>query len=131
MYIDPKFNEPSGGNEQLLKFKFYHPYVNMLEVYGNTRGYGVFANDEKGGSLVVALSKYLRHAHNSNNNSKHNNMTFQQILNGMKRELHKNTNGLQTIEIHDTLLYDVKIFNKDGDQDSDAPGTYINQFLNA
>ena len=40
----------------------------------------------------------------------------------MKRDLHKTTNGLQTIEIHDTLLYDVIItFNK-GDDESGKNG---------
>ena len=127
LYKDPHFNEKR-GNKQLPKFKFYHPYVNMLEVYGNTRGYSVAGNDKKGGSLITVLSEYLSHAYNSD-------MTFQQILNGMKRELHKNTGGNQTIEIHDTLLYDVK-FNKGHDQVSHAAdiapnsnGTYVNQFF--
>ena len=132
-YRDLNFNESRGGNEKLPKFEYYHPYVNMLEVYGNTRGYNVVGNDEKGGSLVLVLSKYLSHAHrssnnNNNNNSKYSDMTFQQILHGMKRELHKKTHGLQTIEIHDTLLYDVK-FNKDYDHASHPGGTYVNQFL--
>ena len=117
LYKDPKFNETRGGNEQLPKFKFYHPFVNMLEIYGNTRGYSVLGSDEKGGSLVLVLSKYLSHAHNS----KHSDMTLQQILNGMKCELHKKTNGNQTIEIHDTLLYDIK-FNR-------SDGMYVNQFF--
>ena len=135
LYRDPNFNEERGGNERLAKFKFYHPYVNMLEVYGNTRGYSVLGNDKKGGSLVLVLSKYLTHAHNSDNNknkskynkySKYGDMTFQQILNGMKRELHKTTGGNQTIELHDTLLYDIKFGKGCDDQGSDYDAVDIN-----
>ena len=107
LYKNPHFNEVRGGNEQLKQFKFYHPFVNMLEVFGNTRGYSVYASDERGGSLISLLSKHLTYFYNSDN-SNNNNMTFLQILNAMKLELHKTTNGHQTIEINDTLLYDIK-----------------------
>ena len=32
LYVDPNFNEARGGNEQLHKFKFHHPHLNMLEL---------------------------------------------------------------------------------------------------
>ena len=109
LYRDPSFDALRGGSEQLLQFKFYHPFVNMLQVFGNTRGYSVYSSVERGGSLVSLLSKYLTHFYKGKNI---NNMRFQQILNAMKRELHKTTGGNQTIEINDTLLYDIQFNNR-------------------
>ena len=49
------------GNEEIIdktKCKFYHPFVNIIEIFGNTCGYGVFDNI-KGGKLLCSINKHF------------------------------------------------------------------------
>ena len=93
-YKDANCNELRGGNEQLPQCEYYHSSVNMLEEYGNTRGYNVMGNDEKGGSLILILSKYVGHVQNSNNNSKYSDL---------KSTRNKQQESQSLEKIHDAL----------------------------
>ena len=88
------------GPEQ---FKFYHPFGNVLEIYGNTPGFSVLSSRDSNGTLIGPIAKHL----NVNDNVLKS-KTFQQLLNPVKRDVHQQSGGNQTVEINDTILgYDL------------------------
>ena len=66
----------------------------MLEVYGNTLGFSVAA-DEEGGSLITLISKYLSQCVDYQNGILLQQKTFEQLLTPIKADLHKQELGNQ------------------------------------
>ena len=84
------------------KVQHYHPMANTIRVFGNTIRYGV-SGGSKTGSLITQLHlTFERYILTKRNVFKEK--TFQQLLNPIKKELHKEQYGNQVLQIQDTLL---------------------------
>ena len=97
------------GDASNGKIEWYHPLSNMIEVFGNTRGYSVSSGGLTGGSLITQISKtfeqYVKNHHDNNNKSKiFAKKTFHQLFNPIKRSLHNNQFGNQVVKIEETLI---------------------------
>ena len=83
------------------KHDYYHPYSNVLEIYGNTPGYQV--KDLKGGgSLIVPLTKRLTDYVNKLNVL--DEQRFDDLLGEVCVTVNKQRNGNQVPQISKTLL---------------------------
>ena len=99
----------------MVEYKWYHPFVNVLEIYGNTPGYSVTATKTDGSLMILSLSKCIKQyfTNNQKSNNNDNQQTIRQILIPMKYEIHRMSDGKQVIEINDTLLYNLRMLNKE------------------
>ena len=102
----------NGNNNSNLKF--YHPFSNTIEVYGNTQGYAV-SGSKKGGSLITLITNHLSNcAINDPTNKILSNKTFQQLLYPVQREIHNLQGGNQTMEIvNRSLGFDLYLSTND------------------
>ena len=88
----------SGLNEN-SNLKFYHPFSNTIEVYGNTQGYAV-SGSKKGGSLITLITKHLsNYAINDSHTKILSSKTFQQLLYPVQTAIHNSHGGNQSMEI--------------------------------
>ena len=103
-YRDPTvINEIKGNKNATTKAQYYHPLANMIEVFGNTIGYSVSGGSKTGGSLITEIyCTFERYIVKKRNVFKKK--TFQQLLNPIKKELHKKQYGNQVLKIEETLL---------------------------
>ena len=91
--------EIKGGRYVQEEFKFYHPDANVLEIYGNTSGFSAVGDVNGGGSLIGPIGEYFNVSENILKRK-----TFQQLLNPVKRKVHRTSDGNQNVEINDTIL---------------------------
>ena len=84
--------------------KFYHPFINTIEIYGNAQGYAV-GDSKSGGSLITLITKHLSHyAINDSKNHILSEKTFEELLYPVQTALHNSKYGNQTMEITKRLL---------------------------
>ena len=113
----------STKGSQDADFKFYHPYINTLEIFGNTPDYSVLdLGATEGGVLLSAmtkhLSRYVDKLNNSNHSrkskeSKHNSkvkkkiLTFQQLLIPIRRDMHKQMGANHALHESNTMMFEL------------------------
>ena len=102
-------NNNTNGSSQ-----WYHPLSNMIEIFGNTRGYSVSSGSSTGGSLITEIyqtfGKYI-----SQEKEIFDEQTFLQLFNPIKKALHNKQYGNQVVKIEETLIgIEVAISPKSG-----------------
>ena len=95
--------EIKGASNKKYQTQWYHPLANMIEIFGNTRGYGVGGNPLTGGSLIREMSNTFEN-YILKNERIFDKKTFQQLFNPIKKSLHHNQHGNQVVKIEDTLI---------------------------
>lgn len=109
LMIDEKEFELKGNKQNKIQ-RFYHPFLNVCEIYGNTDGYGVSGGKRDGGSLIVPLTKHLSYfvdKHKKTNIL--NKKSFRQLLNPVRIDVHSDQFGNQAVEISDTFCFELYI----------------------
>ena len=83
------------------KNKWYHPFINILEIYG---GYSVGANEKNGSAMISLLVKYFKQYFSSNGklSNKSDTLTVCQMILPIKTKMHQLSRGDQSSECVNT-----------------------------
>ena len=109
-------NGKSQNNACIFEYEWYHPFVNVLEIYGNTPGNSAGANKKRGSLMIMLFSKYMEEYFTKiktmgieSDDDNQETCINGEILMPMKYNMHKISDGNQVIEVNDTLLYNLHL----------------------